>query len=123
VTDHIRLNRLAVFARHGVLAEEIALGQRFFISIDAEVDCRPAGLSDDLRQSVSYAELADIAAGLASTRRFNLIEALAEAIAAAILDRLPRVDAVTVTVDKPSAPLPHVFDSAAVEIRRTRQHG
>lgn len=122
MTDHIRLSRLAVFARHGLLAEEIALGQRFFISLDAEVDCGPAGRSDDLGLGVSYADLADIAVGVATGRRFNLIEALAEAIAGEILAREPRVDAITVTVDKPSAPLPHVFDSASVEIRRTRDH-
>lgn len=120
MTDHIRVHRLAVFARHGVLPEETALGQRFFISLDAGLDTRAAGRSDDLALSVSYADMADIAVEIAETRRFNLLEALAEAIAAALLDRFPPIDSIGVSIEKPSAPVPHIFDTVSVEIVRTR---
>ncbi|WP_026789514.1 dihydroneopterin aldolase [Pleomorphomonas oryzae] len=123
MSDHIRVHRLAVFARHGVLPEEAVTGQRFFISFDAEVDTRAAGASDDLTKSVSYADMADVAVGIATTRRFNLLEALAEAIATEILGRFPLVEAITVRVDKPSAPVPHVLDNVSVEITRGRADG
>ncbi|WP_370674889.1 dihydroneopterin aldolase [Pleomorphomonas sp. PLEO] len=120
MSDHIRVHRLAVFARHGVLTEEAAIGQRFFISFDAVVDTRAAGESDDLTKSVSYADMADVAVGIATTRRFNLLEALAEAIAGNILANFPLVEAITVRVDKPSAPVQHVLDNVSVEITRSR---
>ena len=123
MSDHIRVHRLAVFARHGVLTEEAAIGQRFFISLDAAVDTRAAGVSDDLTKSVSYADMADVAVGIATTRRFNLLEALAEAIAANILARFPLVEAISVRIDKPSAPVPHVLDNVSVEIARSRANG
>jgi 7,8-dihydroneopterin aldolase/epimerase/oxygenase len=123
MSDHIRVHRLAVFARHGVLTEEATIGQRFFISLDATVDTRAAGSSDDLTKSVSYADMADVAVGIATTRRFNLLEALAEAIAASILASFPLVEAITVLIDKPSAPVPHVLDTVSVEITRSRGHG
>ena len=123
MSDHIRVHRLAVFARHGVLAEEATIGQRFFISLDASVDTRAAGASDDLTKSVSYADMADVAVGIATARRFNLLEALAEAIATDILGGFPLIEAITVRIDKPSAPVPHVLDSVSVEITRSRANG
>ncbi len=123
MSDHIRVHRLAIFARHGVLPEEAAIGQRFFISLDAAVDTRAAGVSDDLTKSVSYADMADVAVGVATARRFNLLEALAEAIATDILAGFPLVEAITVRVDKPSAPVAHVLDSVSVEITRSRANG
>lgn len=123
MTDHIRVHRLAVFARHGLLPEEAAIGQRFYISLDAEVDTRPAGAGDDMTASVSYADMADVAVDIATNQRFNLLEALSEAIATALLGRFPLIEAISVRVDKPSAPVPHVLDGVSVEIRRSRADG
>ena len=123
MTDHIRVHRLAIYARHGGLPEEAAIGQRFFISLDAAVDTRAAGASDDLTKSVSYADMADVVVTIATTRRFKLLEALAEAIATDILAAFPLVEAITVRVDKPSAPVPQVLDNVSVEITRGRADG
>ncbi len=123
MSDHIRVHRLAIFARHGVLAEEAVIGQRFFISLDAAVDTRAAGATDDLTKSVSYADMADVVVDIATTRRFKLLEALAEAIATEILASFPLVEAIMVRVDKPSAPVPHVLDNVSVEITRSRADG
>ena len=120
MTDRILVHRLAVFARHGVLPEEERLGQRFFISLDCRLDLAPAGRSDDVALTVSYADLAELAVGIATGRRFALIEALAEAIASEVLARFARVASVSVRVDKPSAPVPAILDGVSVEISRTR---
>ncbi|MCJ2053244.1 dihydroneopterin aldolase [Methylobacterium sp. J-070] len=119
--DLIRVTRIAVFGRHGVLPEEAVLGQRFYISLEARLDLGAAGRSDDVAGTVSYADLTEIAVGIATERRFNLIEALAESIAATILARFPAVDAIAVRVDKPSAPVPAILDGVSVEITRRRE--
>ncbi|GAN47162.1 dihydroneopterin aldolase [Methylobacterium radiotolerans] len=121
--DLIRVTRIAVFGRHGVLAEEAVLGQRFYISLEAELDLGPAGRSDDVAGTVSYADLTALAVEIATARRFNLIEALAETVAAEILARFARVAAITVQVDKPSAPVPAILDSVGVAITRRRGAG
>ncbi len=123
MSDHIRVEGIAVFARHGVLPEEEVLGQRFYLGLDAELDLAPAGRSDDVAHTVSYADLTAIAVTIATERRFKLIEALAETIAAEILARFPTVDAITVRVDKPSAPIPAVLDRAGITITRRRGAG
>ncbi|WP_342106035.1 dihydroneopterin aldolase [Methylobacterium sp. SI9] len=118
--DLIRVTRIAVFGRHGLLPEEAVLGQRFYISLEAQLDLGEAGRSDEVAGTVSYADLTQIAVEIATERRFNLIEALAETIAAAILDRHTRVDAITVRIDKPSAPVPAILEGVSIEILRRR---
>ncbi|WP_375466223.1 dihydroneopterin aldolase [uncultured Methylobacterium sp.] len=120
MSDRIRVQRIAIFAYHGVLPEEARLGQRFYVSLNCALDLRDAGLSDDVDRTVSYADLAAMVVEIATGRRFALIEALAEAIARAILARFDTVEAVTVQVEKPSAPVVAILDGVSVEITRTR---
>ncbi|ODN71353.1 dihydroneopterin aldolase [Methylobrevis pamukkalensis] len=122
MTDRIFLTRLAVFGHHGLLPEEAVLGQRFYISVEVRMDLSPAGRGDDFASTVSYADLAAIAHDIATARRFEMIEALAEAIAAECLGRFAAIDSMVVRVEKPSAPVPYALDSVAVEIERFR-HG
>ena len=121
MSDRILVMRIAVFAYHGLLAEEARLGQRFYISLDCRLDLGPAGRSDDVAQTVSYADLTEIVTRIATERRFALIEALAEAIAAEILAQHAAITMVQVRVDKPSAPVPAVIEGVAIEIVRTRE--
>ncbi len=121
MSDRIVVDRIAVFAFHGLLPEEARLGQRFYVSLDVRLDLGPAGRSDDVARTVSYADLTEIVTRIATQRRFALIEALAEAIAGEILDRHPLIREIRVRVDKPSAPVPAVIDGVAIEIVRTRE--
>lgn len=121
MTDRILISRLAVYAHHGLHAEEATLGQRFYVSLACTVDLAPAGRADDYGQSVCYGKLADTVHAVTTGRRFRIIEGLAEAIAAEVLARFARVESVRVTVEKPEAPIPFVFDRVAVEIERRRE--
>ncbi|TDR93663.1 dihydroneopterin aldolase [Enterovirga rhinocerotis] len=120
MSDRIIVDRIAVFAHHGVLPEEQKTGQRFYVSLDCELDLRDAASRDDIGASVNYAELAGRAAAIAGSRRFFLIEALAQAIAEDALAAFARIEAITVRVDKPSAPVPHLLEGIAVVITRRR---
>jgi dihydroneopterin aldolase len=120
VSDRILVHRIAVYAYHGVHAEEAKLGQRFYISLDCRLDLREAGAHDDWSQTVCYGRLTEIVNAVACGRRFGLIEALAEAVADEILAAFNRVEAVIVRVDKPSAPVPAIIDGVTVEITRRR---
>lgn len=118
--DRIIVERLAVFAHHGVLPEETKNGQRFFVSLDCALDLSEAGRTDDIAASVNYAELAGRAAAIAGSQRFFLIEALAQTIALDALATFSRIEAITVRVDKPSAPIPALLDGVAVVVTRNR---
>lgn len=120
MTDRIHIRDLQVAARHGVLPEEAVLLQRFAIDITAHLDLRPAGQSDDLRRTASYADIVAIASAALTERHFKLIEAAAEAVASAILSHFPAVRAVSLELRKPGAPIDAIFAHVAVAIERTR---
>ena len=117
MSDRIIVNRIAVFAHHGVYEAEATLGQRFFISLEARVDTRLAGRSDDVADTVSYVEMTAIASEIATTRRFHLIETLAEAIAELCLAE-PRVIEARIGIAK--LEVEPAASGVGVEIERRR---
>ncbi len=121
--DKILIEGLEVFARHGVDPAERKLGQRFVIDVEATVDLEAAGRADDLERSVDYAAVADAAVEAATAPARRLVEAVAEAVAARVLERFARVAAVRVRVRKPSAPIRHRLASVGVEVLRERRPG
>jgi 7,8-dihydroneopterin aldolase/epimerase/oxygenase len=58
---------------------------------------------------------------LSAGRKFFLIEALAGSIADTILERYPQIERVTVTVRKPSAPIPASLSYVGVKVSRGRE--
>ncbi|KPL51777.1 MULTISPECIES: dihydroneopterin aldolase [Hyphomicrobiales] len=120
MTDRILLSRIAVYAYHGVFPEEERLGQRFYISIDARLDLKPAGTSDDWHKTASYDQIAEIVVKVSTGQRFHLIEALAERVASQILERFAIITSVLVRVEKPAAPIPTILDGVTIEIERSR---
>jgi dihydroneopterin aldolase len=118
--DVIHLSRIGVFAYHGVYEEEGRLGQRFYISLELGLDLAPAGRSDDLNQTVSYADIATRVQEIAVGQRFQIIEALAETIAGELLAEHPRLREVAVTVEKPHAAVMAILDTLSVTIHRVR---
>jgi dihydroneopterin aldolase len=119
MTDSISLSGLRVRGFHGVYDFERRQGQDFIIDVRLEVPLSAAAASDDVADTVHYGELADALVAIVAGEPVNLIETLAERLAAECL-RDKRIDAVTVTVHKPQAPVPHEFTDVAVTVRRTR---
>ena len=119
--DKIYVKDLQFFAYHGVFEEEKKNGQNFIINLVLEMDLSAAGTSDDLARTVNYGTVYDIAKEVTVNQRFDLIETLAETLSQRILREFPRVNAVTVRVDKPLAPGSDGGFHAAVELRREQQ--
>ena len=119
MTDRIHLRGVEAFGHHGVLADEKRDGQPFVVDVVMELDLATAGGSDELDDTVSYAEIAGEVVARITGPSFDLIERLAEVVADDVL-RHRLVDAATVTVHKPQAPVGHPFTDVAVEVHRTR---
>ena len=119
MTDRIHLRGVEAFGYHGVLADEKRDGQPFVVDVVMELDLATAGGSDALDDTVSYAEIAGEVVARITGPSFDLIERLAEVVADDVL-RHRLVDAATVTVHKPQAPVGHPFTDVAVEVHRTR---
>lgn len=115
MSDRIRLTGIEVLARHGVYTEEKFHDQPFVIDLDCHFD--RVSDRDDLLATVDYAELADQVAGIVQAESVDLIETLAERIAAACLAN-PQIRRVTVTVHKPEAAMPVPVRDVAVRVTR-----
>jgi len=120
VSDRILLHNMVFQARHGYYDHEQVTPQRFEVDVELNVDLRPAGLEDDLEQTVDYAAVYEATRQIVESTTFRLLEALAEAISHEILAGFPIVGNVLVRVRKSEASLGGPLDFAGVEIRRQR---
>lgn len=120
MTDQIVLEGVRARGHHGVLDAERRDGQDFVVDVVMDVDLLPAGASDALADTVSYAEVAGDVVALIEGEPLDLIETLGQRIADAVLRR-PLVEAVEVVVHKPQAPVGHRFTDVQVRIRRQRR--
>ncbi len=117
--DKIIIKNMAFYGYHGVLSEENILGQKFFIDIEIKKSLKEAGITDDLKKSVSYAEVYERVENIAMNQNFNLLEALAESIAKDVLENFD-IDEIKILIKKPEAPIPGHFDYVGVEIVRKK---
>ncbi|SET50516.1 2-amino-4-hydroxy-6-hydroxymethyldihydropteridine diphosphokinase [[Clostridium] polysaccharolyticum] len=115
--DTIKIENLEVYAHHGVLEEENVLGQKFLLSLELGTDTRKSGKSDELKDSVNYAEVAHFVNTFLQENTFRLIEAAAEHVANELLVRFP-IEQVRVEMKKPWAPILLPLETVAVSIER-----
>jgi len=117
--DRITLTGVRVRAHHGVFDVEREQGQEFVIDVSVAVDLSAAASGDDLGRTVHYGELAEAVVAAVERDPVDLIETVAERVAAVALAH-PAVEEVEVTVHKPEAPIGVPFADVAVTIVRGR---
>jgi dihydroneopterin aldolase len=111
----VELEGLEIFGRHGVEEDERRDGRIFYYDVRLEVS--DAALSDRIDDAVDYRDVATCVQEVSDGRRFQLLEALAAAVADAISERFP-VEQVSVRVRKPDprpAGLSVTYSAATVE--------
>lgn len=118
MADQIRIRGIRGIGHHGVFAHERTDGQEFSVDVTLDVRTTAAAGSDDLADTVDYGQVANAVHALVVGEPVDLIETLAERIAAACLG-FTGVERVKVTVHKPHAPIEVPFDD--VELRIVRE--
>ena len=118
MSDQIRVTGIKAFGYHGVLAHEATEGQDFIVDLVVTLDLRAVSLSDDLQETINYADLAQIAHDNITGERVQLIERLAGKIAEEISSAYSQITSVSVTVHKPHAPVTVDFEDISVTITR-----
>lgn len=118
--DTIRIETIRARGFHGVYEEERERGQVFEAEVVLALPLEPAGRGDDLDATVDYVEAIRAVKGVIGGPAFRTIEAVAENIAAALLEKFPAVRGVTVTVAKPEAPIADFDGRVSVTLERRR---
>ena len=116
--DKIHIRDLALRCIIGIYPEERINKQDIIVNVTMETDLRTAGQSDNINDTVNYKAIKLAILSFVENSSFQLIESLAEGIAAICLSD-PKVHAATVAVDKPDAL--RFTRSVAVEITRTQK--
>jgi dihydroneopterin aldolase len=119
VTDRITLTGVRATGYHGVLDEERRDGQPFVVDVVIDTDLSTAAATDALDDTLDYGAVAATVVAIVEGEPCRLIETLAARIAEKVLG-WAAVDAVTVTVRKPQAPIPVEFADVSVSLTRTR---
>lgn len=111
---------LRIFARHGVGADERMLGQNFIIDLSLDVDVAASFTSDNIHDSVNYAEVVTLVQNRFTATSFHLLEAAAHHLIQELLATFARISHVRLTLHKPSAPVEANFTTISVTLDQTR---
>lgn len=118
--SRIILQGMRFHAYHGTRPYEREVPQEFRVDVDLTGDFSVAERSDALADALDYTRVYATVRGIITTRRFNLLEALARAIADALLSGFERISEARVRVRKMQPPLNGV-GSVAVEVTVNRE--
>lgn len=116
--DSIKLEKIEFFGYHGVLESEKNLGQMF--SVDCEIFLETTLCFDDIGKTVNYGDLALDIKKFCEKTRFDLLESLANHLAKMILRKYLLVKYVSLSINKPHAPIPTKFSNVSLNISRKR---
>ena len=100
--DRIFLRGLAVDCIIGFVDWERRVKQTVVIDLEMSIDCRRAAIRDDVADTLNYKTVAKRLSAFVAASSFNLVETLAERIAALILEEFG-VAWVRITLSKPGA--------------------
>jgi len=118
MADLIEIKGIKSFGYHGVFESENIAGQDFFVDVLLELDLTHASVTDDVSDTVNYAEITDLVVEEVTGDRVALIEKLAGRIADRIRNAYPQIAAVSITVHKPQAPVNAQVKDISVTINR-----
>ena len=113
----IELAGLELYGYHGVEEHERRDGQRFLFDLWLDVSDE-AGRSDRIEDAVDYREVVARVRAVSDGRHFQLLEALAAAVADELLATFP-LARVRVRVRKPDVRLDVPVDYSAVTVERS----
>jgi dihydroneopterin aldolase len=117
--DLIEVHGIRARGHHGVLDSERLTGQPFIADVVLAVDTQRAATSDDLGDTVDYSQVAQAVHAELAGEPVDLIETLAERIAARCLG-FPGVQAVEIALHKPEAPVGVPATDVVLRIVRER---
>ena len=118
MADLIEIKGIKSFGYHGVFESENIAGQDFFVDVSLELDLTRPSVSDNVADTVNYAEITALVIQEVSGDRVALIEKLAARIADRIKNTYPQIVTVSVTVHKPQAPVNAQVADISVTINR-----
>lgn len=118
--DQLIIKELELFGHHGVNIEEKNMGQKFVLDLILDLDLQDACQTDNLENTINYAQLCHELQHEFKKDKHDLIEHVAHVLCFYVLNNYPNVQTVTLTLKKPWAPILLPINYPAVRIVRSR---
>ena len=112
----ILIDNLQMYAFHGVMEQERRVGGWFDISVRVHYNILRAIQTDDVNDTLSYAELLEVVKSQMA-QPSNLLEHVASRIGKAVLERFPEVENVEIKLLKLNPPMGADCKGAGVEVK------
>lgn len=118
MTSKIFLENVKIYAYHGVLPEENTIGTYFLLNLELVVDLWKAAETDDLVDTISYAEINDIL-----HEEMQIQSKLLEHVGGRILNRIhqnfPHIAKIKLKITKTNPPMKGECKGASVELEKS----
>jgi len=115
MSSYVFLRKVRLYARHGVWAQEQAVGTEFEISLRVKYDFTEAMRTDDVAYTLSYADLYELVKR-EMQQPAQLLEKVAGRIANAVFCQFPKAEALDLEIVKLNPPMGARCDGAGVEL-------
>lgn len=118
-SSYIYLNGIRFHASHGVMPQERTVGADFVVDVRVGCDITHAMLTDDVDNTVSYADVFEVVKR-EMKRPSGLLEHVAGRIGEALFAEFPALASVDLSVTKCNPPMGADCCGAGVEVHLTR---
>ncbi|MEW6653592.1 MAG: dihydroneopterin aldolase [Bacteroidota bacterium] len=116
MTNIIRIKNATFYAYHGALEEEQNIGGKFEIDVDLFTNFSLAAEHDALNETIDYDKVYKFIDKLVHSKKFKLIETLANVLACEILKNFSGIEKIAVRVRKRHVPVGGVLDFVEAEV-------
>lgn len=114
----IYLEDIKIYAYHGVLPEENIIGTYYILNTELHTDLWKAAESDDLNDTISYADINDIIHDEMKIKS-KLLEHVAGRIIAALHKKFPQIDYIKLKITKTAPPMKGEMRGASIELEQS----
>lgn len=105
---------LEFYGYHGVPDEEQAIGHRYELGIELQIE-ESASETDNIADTVDYGAVAQYAVEIGQSTQFRTLERLADELCKRLMDTHVRIQSISVTVKKLLPPAPVIVRAVGVQ--------
>jgi len=113
----IILEDLKIYAYHGVLPEEALIGNHYIINAELHADLEKASQTDDLTDTINYAEVSEIIHQEMAIRS-QLLEHVIGRMINRIESQFPQISFIKIKLTKTVPPMPGEMKGVSLEFEK-----
>ena len=118
-SSYIFLENICCYAYHGVAPQENLIGNEYIINIKLKVDISLAAITDEVMNTVNYAQIHEVIKNEMSIPS-KLLEHVCGRIASKLFIEFPPVEEIEISLSKRNPPMGADIDTAGITLYCSR---